>query len=78
MTALSTNFLGLVAEALGLPKESFEKYFEGVGESKSGRERQDKLKIIKYPDLGELGAEGGQGGVCHCESHFILLFCCYV
>lgn len=62
MTALSTNFLSLIAQAIGLPKESFEKYFEGVGESESGTERQDKIKIVKYPDLAELGAEGGQGG----------------
>lgn len=62
MTALSTDFLSLVAQAIGLPKESFEKYFEGVGESESGTERQDKIKIVKYPDLAELGTEGGQGG----------------
>lgn len=62
MTAFSTDFLGLVAEAIGLPRSSFERYFEGIGESESGRERQDKVKIVKYPDLGELGAEGGQGG----------------
>lgn len=62
MTALSTDFLGLIAQAIGLPKESFEKYYDGVGESESGTERQDKVKIVKYPDLAELGAEGGQGG----------------
>lgn len=62
MTTLSTNFLSLVAQAIGLPKESFEKYYEGVGDSESGTERQDKIKIVKYPDLAELGAEGGQGG----------------
>lgn len=62
MTALSTDFLSLVAQAIGLPKETFEKYFEGVGESESGTKRQDKIKIVKYPDLAELGTEGGQGG----------------
>lgn len=61
MTALSTDFLSLVAQAIGLPKESFEKYFEGM-ESESGTKRQDKIKIVKYPDLAELGTEGGQGG----------------
>lgn len=69
MTTLSTDFLSLIAQAIGLPKESFEKYFEGVGESESGTERQDKIKLVKYPDLAELGTEGGQGGeycVYHC------------
>lgn len=73
MTTLSTDFLSLIAQAIGLPKESFEKYFEGVGESESGTERQDKVKIVKYPDLAELGTEGGQGGEYRGYHRFISL-----
>lgn len=65
MTALSTDFTSLIAEAIGLPANSFEKYFEASGESASGTRRQDKLKIVKYPDLAVLGEHGssGQGGM---------------
>lgn len=73
MTTLSTDFLSLIAQAIGLPRESFEKYFEGVGESESGTERQDKIKIVKYPDLAELGTEGGQGGKCRGYHRFLTL-----
>ncbi|RPB04401.1 Clavaminate synthase-like protein [Choiromyces venosus 120613-1] len=63
MTELSTNFTSLVAEAIGLPANSFEKYFDASEDSASGTKRQDKLKIVKYPDLGELGEQvvGSQG-----------------
>lgn len=70
MTELSTKFASLVAEAIGLPADSFEKYFDSSEESASGTKRQDRMKIIKYPDLGELGeqATGSQGGerICLC------------
>ncbi|PWW76457.1 Clavaminate synthase-like protein [Tuber magnatum] len=64
MAELSTNFTSLVAEAIGLPADSFEKYYDASDESASGTKRQDKLKIVKYPDSGELGeqATGRQGG----------------
>ena len=64
MTELSTNFASLIAEAIGLPADYFEKYFDSSEESASGTKRQDRLKVIKYPDLGELGekAMGSQGG----------------
>lgn len=54
-----------IAEAIGLPADAFVKYFDGIGKSESGTKRQDKLKIIKYPDMGELGQDGkeAQGGV---------------
>ncbi|KAG0636693.1 hypothetical protein HOY80DRAFT_1011106 [Tuber brumale] len=66
MAELSTNFTSLVAEAIGLPADSFEKYFDASEESASGTKRQDKMKIVKYPDLGELGeqatrSQGGEG-----------------
>lgn len=74
MTELSTDFLSLVAEAIGLPKDSFVKYYDGIGESESGTKRQDKLKIIKYPDLAELGEDGrnAQGGVSYSYPQFCL------
>jgi hypothetical protein len=53
-----------------LEKDAFERFYEGIGESKSGKKRQDKLKIVKYPDMDELGADGetAQGGGCDpCE-----------
>jgi hypothetical protein len=63
MTALSSGFTSLVAEAIGLPADSFDKYFEASGESASGTKRQDKLKIAKYPHASDLGKQGsGQGG----------------
>jgi isopenicillin N synthase-like dioxygenase len=54
-----------IAEAIGLPANAFERFFEGIGESQSGTQRQDKLKLVKYPDMAELGAEGesAQGGM---------------
>ncbi|RCI13334.1 hypothetical protein L249_0329 [Ophiocordyceps polyrhachis-furcata BCC 54312] len=55
MGAMSTYFTSLVAEAIQLPADSFDKYFD--------RDQQHKLKIVKYPDLGELGSctKDGQG-----------------
>ncbi|KAI5810558.1 hypothetical protein BZA77DRAFT_297712 [Pyronema omphalodes] len=58
MTQLSTDFTALIAEAIGLPRDAFERFYEGIGESESGTKRQDKLKLIKYPDMSELGLEG--------------------
>ncbi|CCX04339.1 Similar to 1-aminocyclopropane-1-carboxylate oxidase; acc. no. Q76NT9 [Pyronema omphalodes CBS 100304] len=58
MTQLSTDFTALIAEAIGLPKDAFERFFEGIGESQSGTQRQDKLKLVKYPDMRELEMEG--------------------
>lgn len=65
MTQLSTDFTALIAEAIGLPKDAFERFFEGIGESQSGTQRQDKLKLVKYPDMRELEMEGdaAQGGM---------------
>ncbi|KAL2364802.1 hypothetical protein RJZ56_002219 [Blastomyces dermatitidis] len=53
MGAISMEFISLVAEAIGLPANAFERFFD--------KEQQHKLKIVKYPDLQELGIEGDEG-----------------
>ncbi|KAK9365451.1 hypothetical protein V1509DRAFT_632968 [Lipomyces kononenkoae] len=61
MSRVSMDFTGLVAECLGLPVDAFDKYFD--------RDQQHKLKIVKYPDLGELGKDAtGQGVGPHKDS----------
>ena len=47
MSALSTSFTSLVAEALGLRSDAFDRFFD--------KDQQHKLKIVRYPDLDELG-----------------------
>lgn len=47
MGAMSISFTSLIAEAIGLPPHAFSKYFDV--------DQQHKLKIVKYPDLKELG-----------------------
>lgn len=44
------RFISLVAEAIGLPPDAFASYFD--------QNQQHKLKIVKYPDLDELGIDG--------------------
>ncbi|CAH0014418.1 unnamed protein product [Clonostachys rhizophaga] len=54
MGDMSIYFTSLIAEAILLPRDAFDKYFD--------EDQHHKLKIVKYPDLGELGKEGqGQG-----------------
>ena len=50
MAHISTLFTSLIAEAIGLPAQAFEKFFD--------RDQQHKLKIVKYPevDVGDLPA----------------------
>ena len=48
MAGVSVRFTSLVAEAVGLPPGAFDKY---VG----APDQQHKLKIVRYPDAGELG-----------------------
>jgi isopenicillin N synthase-like dioxygenase len=55
MGEISINFTGLIAEAIGLPQDAFDRFFDEA--------QQHKLKIIKYPDLEELGVEGEAQGV---------------
>ncbi|EFW17386.1 2OG-Fe(II) oxygenase [Coccidioides immitis H538.4] len=47
MGAISMEFISLVAEAIGLPSDAFNRFFDA--------DQQHKLKIVKYPDLEELG-----------------------
>ncbi|KAK9464149.1 uncharacterized protein V1516DRAFT_646365 [Lipomyces oligophaga] len=61
MSLVSTNFTRLVAESLGLPSTAFDEFFDP--------DQQHKLKVVKYPDLGELGsAATGQGVGPHKDS----------
>ncbi|KAK4039840.1 hypothetical protein C8A01DRAFT_16218 [Parachaetomium inaequale] len=53
MGAISLYFTSLIAEAIELPSDAFDKYFDA--------DQQHKLKIVKYPDVGVLGAEGKGG-----------------
>lgn len=56
MGAMSIYFTSLIAEAIQLPRDAFDKYFD--------EDQQYKLNIVKYPDLAELGRGGdaqGQG-----------------
>jgi isopenicillin N synthase-like dioxygenase len=55
MGAVSIEFTSLCAEAIGLPANAFDQFFDEA--------QQHKLKIIKYPDLEELGVEGEAQGV---------------
>ncbi|KFA73098.1 hypothetical protein S40288_02754 [Stachybotrys chartarum IBT 40288] len=47
MSVMSINFTSLIAEAIELPPDAFNKYFDA--------DQQHKLKIVKYPDAAELG-----------------------
>ncbi|KAL1958492.1 hypothetical protein VTO42DRAFT_4356 [Malbranchea cinnamomea] len=49
MGRMSMEFISLVAEAIGLPPDAFDRFFD--------EDQQHKLKIVKYPDLRELGLE---------------------
>lgn len=70
MGEISIYFTSLIAEAIGLQANAFDKYFDV--------DQQHKLKIVKYPDLKELGLwkEGdeveveGQGVGPHKDSMF--------
>lgn len=56
MGKMSVWFTSLIAEAIGLPSSAFDQFFDGEAQ-------QHKLKIVKYPDLAELGVEGEAQGV---------------
>jgi len=53
MGDISIRFTSLIAEAIELPADAFDKYFD--------EDQQHKLKIVKYPDVGELGRGGKDG-----------------
>jgi isopenicillin N synthase-like dioxygenase len=54
MGEMSIRFTKLCAEAIGLPEDAFDQFFD--------KSQQHKLKIVKYPDLDELGVPEGQEG----------------
>ncbi|CAD6441740.1 9ec9bfa5-467e-424a-9b73-5af0491ac6a2 [Sclerotinia trifoliorum] len=54
MGDVSLFFTSLIAEAIGLPSNAFERFFD--------IDQQHKLKVVKYPDLKELGLSPGQKG----------------
>ncbi|KAI1119220.1 hypothetical protein F5Y14DRAFT_126101 [Nemania sp. NC0429] len=65
MGAISIGFTSLIAEAIELPADAFDRYFDA--------DQQHKLKIVKYPDVAELGLDGdvdvqGQGVGPHKDS----------
>lgn len=65
MGDISIFFTSLIAEAIGLRADAFNKYFD--------EDQQHKLKIVKYPDLAELGLGSevqGQGVGPHKDSMF--------
>ncbi|KAF9875904.1 hypothetical protein CkaCkLH20_06836 [Colletotrichum karsti] len=53
MGRISIAFTSLIAEAIRLPPDAFGKYFD--------ENQQHKLKVVKYPDVGELGIDAGTG-----------------
>jgi isopenicillin N synthase-like dioxygenase len=55
MGNMSMKFIRLCAEAIGLESNAFDHFFDEA--------QQHKLKIVKYPDLEELGVEGEAQGV---------------
>ncbi|KAK3943698.1 hypothetical protein QBC46DRAFT_376852 [Diplogelasinospora grovesii] len=66
MGAVSVYFTSLIAEAIELPADAFDKYFEAPVEK-----QQHKLKIVKYPDVSTLsgaGRDGNQGVGPHKDS----------
>ncbi|KAI0149751.1 putative isopenicillin N synthetase [Hypoxylon sp. NC0597] len=54
MGAISIEFTSLIAEAIELPADAFNRYFD--------TDQQHKLKIVKYPDVAELGLGDGVEG----------------
>ncbi|KAK5260628.1 hypothetical protein LTR40_003816 [Exophiala xenobiotica] len=55
MGDMSMEFTSIIAEAIGLPTDAFAQFFDEA--------QQHKLKIVKYPDLAELGVQGEVQGV---------------
>ncbi|KAJ4164391.1 hypothetical protein LMH87_006067 [Akanthomyces muscarius] len=64
MGRISIAFTSLIAEAIRLPADAFDRYFDA--------DQQHKLKIVKYPDTSTLGlpasAGSGQGVGPHKDS----------
>lgn len=62
MGRVSLAFTSLIAEAIGLPPDAFDRYFDQPAEK-----QQHKLKVVKYPDVGD-GKRGNQGVGPHKDS----------
>jgi isopenicillin N synthase-like dioxygenase len=60
MGAVAAKFTTLVAEAIGLSPDAFDRFFEPQG---SRWKQQHKLKIVKYPDVADLPAGATTQGV---------------
>jgi isopenicillin N synthase-like dioxygenase len=60
MGDVAAKFTSLVAEAIGLPPDAFDQFFEPKG---SRWQQQHKLKIVKYPDVADLPAGATTQGV---------------
>ena len=72
MADVAAKFLGLVAEAIGLPPNSFDQFLE----PKEGRwKQQHKLKIVKYPDVADLPPSATTQGVGPHKGSFIYFAC---
>ncbi|KAI0976672.1 hypothetical protein F4678DRAFT_414085 [Xylaria arbuscula] len=54
MGTISIQFTSLIAEAIDLPADAFNRYFD--------KDQQHKLKIVKYPDVSELNLGSGVQG----------------
>jgi len=63
MGAVSMAFTSLIAEAIGLPPDAFDRYFEQPPEK-----QQHKLKVVKYPDVPRDGSRDNQGVGPHKDS----------
>lgn len=57
MGRVSLAFTSLIAEAIGLPRDAFDRYFD-----QSPDRQQHKLKVVKYPDVGDNNNNGSRGG----------------
>lgn len=55
MSKLSTDFTSLIAESLHLDRTAFDRFFD--------EDQQHKLKIVKYPDAGDLPPDSRSQGV---------------
>jgi isopenicillin N synthase-like dioxygenase len=62
MGRVSLAFTSLIAEAIGLPADAFDRYFDQPADR-----QQHKLKVVKYPDVGD-GKRGNQGVGPHKDS----------
>ncbi|KAB5578372.1 hypothetical protein GE09DRAFT_546975 [Coniochaeta sp. 2T2.1] len=63
MGSVSLRFTSLIAEAIGLPPNAFDRYFDQPPST-----QQHKLKIVKYPDAPGDGSRDNQGVGPHKDS----------